>query len=278
MTLLATVLFLAATVQDNRVIPLWPNGAPGSESRKDEPVQHPHPWEITHIYNPSITVYTPPAGTANGTAIVIAPGGGHTALEVGGEGGPPAKFFNNLGITAFVLQYRLFREKGSGLTFEKDTKADTFRAMRLVRSRAAEWGIDPNRVGFIGFSAGGENLNLAAFSPAEGDPNAADPIDRLSARPNFAIWVYPGPLGIPAGDIPADAPPAFLVCAQDDDHVQAILDIALKYRKAKIPYSVFIPSSGGHGFGMGDRFKQKSVHDWSDRMADWLSDSGWLRR
>jgi acetyl esterase/lipase len=212
MTVLAVMLLMSASKMNAQVIKLWPNGAPGSESRKDEAETHPHPWSIANIYNPSLTVYTPPDGTANGTAVIIAPGGGHTELVVESEGTEPAKFFNSLGITAFVLRYRLFREKGSGLTFDKDTRADTYRAMRLVRSRASEWGIDPNKIGMIGFSAGGENLNLAAFGPGLGDPAASDPIDRADERPNFAIWVYPGGLGIP-NEQPSTLPPAFLLCA-----------------------------------------------------------------
>ena len=138
MHVLALMLLLSPKA-NNEVISLWPNGAPGSESRRGEPETRPHPWSIANIYNPTITVFTPPAGTANGTSVVIAPGGGHSELVVDAEGTEPAKFFNALGVTAFVLKYRLFREKGSGLTFEKDTTADTLRAMRLVRSRASQW-------------------------------------------------------------------------------------------------------------------------------------------
>jgi acetyl esterase/lipase len=267
--------FLAALIlaQQNQIIPLWPNGAPGSESRKDEPEVKPHPWSLNHIYNPSITVYAPPALTANGTAIVIAAGGGHTELEIEPEGTQPAQFFNSLGITAFVLKYRLFREKGSGLTFEKDTTADTFRAMRLVRSRASEWGVDPNKIGMIGFSAGGENLSAAVFGPGKGDPAAPDPIDREDEHPNFAIWVYPGGLGIPETP-PADLPPAFLVVANDDDHTTAVLKVVDLYRKAKAKMELHILGEGGHGFGLAKNSKFAAVHGWTDRLTDWLADNG----
>ncbi len=272
------VAFLAAAVlaQQGQVIPLWPNGAPGSESRKDEPEVKPHPWSLNHIYNPSIIVYQPPAGTSNGAAIVIAPGGGHTELEIEPEGTAPAKFFNSLGITAIVLKYRLFREKGSGLTFEKDTTADTFRAMRVVRSHATEWGIDPHRVGMIGFSAGGENLSAAAFGPGPGDPNAPDPIDRLDERPDFAMWVYPGGLGIPA-EVPASVPPAFMVVANDDDHTSAILKLVDLYRKAKGKMELHILGEGGHGFGMAQGSKFAAVKGWTERLKDWLNDGGFLK-
>jgi acetyl esterase/lipase len=256
------------------VIHLWPNGAPGSESRKDEAETHPHTWSIANIENPSLTVYVPPTGKANGVAVVIAPGGGHLSLGFDGEGTKPAQFFNSLGITAFVLKYRLFREPNAGLTFEKDTLADTFRAMRLVRHRAAEWGIDPKKIGMMGFSAGGENLNLAAFGPGPGDPTAADPVDREDERPNFGIWIYPGPLGLP-DQLPTNSPPAFMLGAQDDGLNSFLLTLAERYRTAHLPYELHVLGSGGHGFNMGTRFKQKVVHSWPNRLADWLFDNGW---
>jgi acetyl esterase/lipase len=271
-------LLLACSISQAppQIIPLWPNGAPGSESRRNEPETRPHPWSIAHIENPSLTVYLPPAGTSNGTALVIAPGGGHTELVIDEEGTKPARFLNSLGITAFVLKYRLFREPDSGLTFDRDTRADTFRAMRMVRSRAAEWGVDPNRIGMIGFSAGGENLSLAAFGPGPGDPNAPDPIDRANERPNFAIYIYPGPLGIP-DTLPHDAPPAFLLVANDDDHSKTVLELAAKYREAQVPVELHLLSGGGHGFNMGNRSKLSVVQHWPDRLADWLRDQGLAR-
>lgn len=270
------MLCLISVTQSNQVIPLWPSGAPGSEARKNEPETKPHPWSIAHIYNPSLTVYTPDEGTANGTAIVIAPGGGHSELVVGEEGDKPAKFFNKLGITCFVLRYRLFREKDSGLTFETAAVADTNRAMRYVRSHAGDWHIDPKRIGLIGFSAGGENLSAVAFGPGLGDPNAPDPIDRADGRPDFAIWIYPGGLGIP-DEVPQTAPPAFMLVAGDDDHTAAILSLIEKYRKAKRPYEAHILSGGGHGFNMGDRSKLTVVNTWPDRLVAWLGDMGYLK-
>lgn len=264
---------MSPLADDPTVIPLWPNGAPGSESRRNEPETQPHPWSTAHIYNPSLTVYRPEPGKANGTAIVIAPGGGHSELVVGEEGTKPAKFFANLGITAFVLKYRLFREQGSNLTFDKDTRADTYRAMRLVRSHASDWGIDPNKIGMIGFSAGGENLSLAVFGPGAGDPSAPDPIDRADEHPNFAAWVYPGPLGMPKV-VPADAPPAFMLCATDDDHADAMIVLAQAYRAAKRPVEMHILNGGGHGFNMGDRSKLIAVKTWPQRIVDWLMDIG----
>ncbi|MFZ4506415.1 MAG: alpha/beta hydrolase [Fimbriimonas sp.] len=272
---LISVLFAMQAAQAAPVIPLWPNGAPGSEARKDEAETAPHPWSIANIQNPSLTVFRPEAGTANGTAVVICPGGGFRELVVGEEGFKAAAYFNKLGVTAFVLKYRLFREAGSTLTFEKDTNADAFRAMRLVRSNAAQWGIDPERIGMMGFSAGGEVLSTAVFAtPAVAKPDA---IDSADGRPNFAIWIYPGPLGVPA-EVPKDAPPAFFLVAQDDGAANVVMDLASKYRKAGALAEVHILNGGGHGFNMGDRSNLLAVKTWPQRLADWLADRGLLKK
>lgn len=277
MSLGVAFLVLASGVQiKQEVIPLWPNGAPGSEARKDEPETKPHPWSIAHIYNPSLTIFRPPAGKANGAAVVIAPGGGHRELVVGEEGYKPAKFLNTLGITAFVLKYRLAREDGSGLSLEKDTPADAFRAMRLVRHRAKEWGLDPKRIGVLGFSAGGEIASMISFGPGKGDPKTADPIDQEDERPNFSMFIYPGPLGIPE-TLPTDAPPAFVLVANNDGLSAVALSLTAKYRAAKRPIELHLLNSGGHGFNMGDRFSELSIKTWPQRMSDWLTDSGFLK-
>lgn len=272
---LVCLLLFAQTGSVHPSIPLWPAGAPGSETRRGEAETAPHAWSIGNIQNPSLTVYTPAPGTANGTAIVIAPGGGHSELVVGPEGFQPAEYFSKLGITAYVLKYRLAREAGSHLTLDRDTRADAFRAMRMVRAHAAQYGIDPTRIGMIGFSAGGEVLSMAAFGPAP-FVTSPDDVDLADGKPSFAIWIYTGPVGIPA-EIPANSPPAFLLSANDDGHTSVHMDLAAKYRKANIPMELHILSSGGHGFNMGDRSKLISVRTWTQRLTDWLSDSGYLK-
>ncbi|TDW96127.1 alpha-N-acetylglucosaminidase TIM-barrel domain-containing protein [Dinghuibacter silviterrae] len=266
-------------------IPLWPGGAPGFERLRDQPEQAKDYW-VKNIHNPSVTVYAPPPGKANGTAVLICPGGGHRLLVYNGEGRDPAVFLNSLGVTAFVLKYRLFRED-SIYTFDRDTRADVYRAMRYIRAHAGEWGIDTARVGILGFSAGGETAALAAYSdggpsgsggPVAGDPTAADPVDRLSARPNFAMLVYPGPLGIP-DRVSANAPPAFLVAADDDTCCSpSIMRLMTAYRAAGVPVEVHLYAHGSHGFNMGYRNDLWSVQDWPVRMADWLRDNKWVPR
>jgi acetyl esterase/lipase len=150
--------------------------------------------------------------------------------------------------------------------------------MRLVRSKAAEWNIDTGRVGTLGFSAGGETAALVAYTPGGGDPKAPDPIDRLNGRPNFQLLVYPGPLGIPA-TIPSDAPPAFLLVANNDQGASpVILSLLDKYRAARVPVEAHILSGGNHGFNMGYRSNLKAVRDWPHLLVDWMDDMGLLQK
>ncbi|MEO8405276.1 MAG: alpha/beta hydrolase [Chitinophagaceae bacterium] len=256
------------------VIPLWPNGAPGFESRRNEAEQA-KDWWVKNIHNPSINVFFPPKGKANGTAVVICPGGGHRELVYTAEGVEAAKFFTDLGVTAIVLKYRLFREENSPYTMEH-TKADAFRAMRLVHSHAAEWNIDTARLGIMGFSAGGEVVAWVAYDQGAGNPSAKDPVERYSSRPAFQILIYPGPLGVPPA-VPANAPPAFLLAANDDVCCSVpVVDLLQKYRAAKVPVEVHLYAQGNHGFNMGNRSSLNSIKTWSQRLADWLSDNNWL--
>jgi acetyl esterase/lipase len=274
--LISIVFILAGLVRADEpaVIPIWPNGAPGSEARRNEPEKAQDYW-VKNIHNPSLTVFLPPAGKANGTAIVIAPGGGHRELVFKAEGIEPAQYLSNLGVTCFVLKYRLYREEGSTYT-EKDVAADIRRAMRTVRARAGEWNINPDRIGIMGWSAGGEVAAVVAYNPVPGDPSSSDPIERVSAKPNFQIIIYPGPLGTPARLAP-DSPPAFFLCADDDESPAQTISIMLeKYRAVGIPVEVHIYAEGHHAFNMGYRSTLVSIHGWPQRMADWLTDRGLL--
>jgi acetyl esterase/lipase len=274
-----TVLFFFPALlraQDTpRVVHLWPNGAPGYEARRNEPEEAKDYW-VKNIQNPSITVYLPPKEKATGTAVIICPGGGHRLLVYNAEGRDAALFLNSLGVAAFVLKYRLCREEHSPYSLEKEVRQDAYRAMRLVRSRAAEWNIDTARVGMLGFSAGGEVVAQVAYSPGRGDSAAPDPVDRGNGKPDFQMLVYPGPLGIPA-IIPADAPPAFLIAANDDACCSiSVVKLLEAYRDAKVSVEVHILAHGDHGFNMGYRSDLQSIKTWPQRMADWLKDNHWL--
>lgn len=255
------------------VVHLWANGAPGFEQRKDIPEQAASYW-VKNVNNPSLTVFLPPKGKATGAAVILCPGGGFSELGFVPEGIAAAQYFNSIGVAAFALKYRLPREPGSVYNMTHP-RQDGLRAVRLVRSRAAEWGVDPNRIGMVGFSAGGEVVSMTAFGETAGDGAALDPIDRASARPDFIVEIYPGGAGIPQA-LRADAPPAFLLVANDDDHTNAVFDIFRLYRAAKIPIEVHVFTKGAHAFNMGTRSKLTTIKNWPQRLADWMGDNNIL--
>jgi len=276
--LLPIALLASLRAEDPLVIHLWEKGAPGFESLRDEP-EVIKGTSVTHVNNPSITVFPAPKDKANGAAVLIVPGGGHRQLGFGGEGMEPAKLLNDLGVTCFVLKHRLPREEGSPYSLDIHPRQDGQRAMRVIRTRAAEWNLDPKRIGIMGFSAGGEVVAMVVYSPTEGDPKAADPIDRASCRADFQVSIYPGPLGVPEGPVPAGSPPAFFVVANDDtSHVMPVLDQLAKYEEAKLPVEVHLYARGAHGFGMGARSKFASINHWTERLTEWLGDSGFLAK
>ena len=179
-------------------------------------------------------------------------------------------------MAAFALKYRLPRETNSPYSLPKSAREDGQRAMRVVRSHAQEWGLDPKRIGIMGFSAGGEVASLVACSPTDGDANATDPVDRLSARADFQIMVDPGPLGIPEV-VPPTAPPSIWLAANDDQQPARIIAGMLpKYRAAKVPIEAHLFSHGGHAFNMGTRSKLATIKNWPQRVADWLADNNIL--
>lgn len=270
---LASARLVAA--EEPEKIFLWPNGAPGFEDRRNEPELAKDYW-VSNVHNPSLTVFLPPKEKATGAAVVICPGGGHRELVFNAEGVQPAQYFNSIGVAAFVLKYRLGRETNTVYSIQKHAREDGQRAIRLVRANASQWNVDPHRIGMVGFSAGGEVVSMVAYSPADGDPNAADPVDRLSCRPDFQIVIYPGPLGIPEV-LPPNAPSAFFLVANDDDsHVRPITNLLEKYRSAKLPIEVHLFARGGHGFNMGSRSKLKTISNWPRLMGDWMADNNFL--
>jgi acetyl esterase/lipase len=273
--LLAPALALADT--EPEVIHLWSQGAPGFESRKDEPELAKDYW-VRNIHNPSVTVFPPPPGRANGCAVVVAPGGGFRELVFDAEGRQPSVYLNSIGVTAFALKYRLPKEKDSPYK-AANVLQDAQRAVRLVRSRAREFGIDPQRVGILGFSAGGALAMMVSFDQGDGNPGAEDPIDRLSGRPDFQMLVYPGGADIVPKVIPAGTPPAFLLCANDDQYGCDAVTLALleKFREAKVSVEAHFMAQGKHAFNMGDRSAFLAVRHWPDRMGEWMNDRGWLR-
>jgi acetyl esterase/lipase len=271
-------LFPALLVaQENKnVIYLWPNGAPGFESRKNER-EEAKDWWVKNIHNPSLTVYLPSKEKANGAAVVICPGGGHRENVFYPEGKEAAEYFNSIGVTAFVLKYRLFREEGSIYTPEH-AKQDVFRAIRLIKSKAKELNIDTSRLGIMGFSAGGEVSGWLSYHFTDKNYAANDAIDLISAKPVFQILIYPGPLAVP-DSVQKNAPPTFLLAANDDPCCsEPIVKLLQLHRKANVPVEVHLYAKGAHAFNMGNRSKLKTLSTWPQRLADWLLDNDYFKQ
>lgn len=270
-----TAAFAVSAQKQPQQIPLWPQGAPGFEHLRNEP-EEAKDWWVKNIHHPSITVYRPTAEKANGTAVLICPGGGHRALVYNSEGRDAAEFLNRLGITAFVLKYRLAREGNSPYELGVHAKEDAYRALRLIRSRAQYFQIDPQKLGILGFSAGGEVVAWVAYGAGEGKATASDPVDRENGKPDFQILVYPGPLGIPE-IVPADAPPAFMVVANNDECCsEPVVKLLLAYREARVPVEAHIYAKGDHAFNMGKRTEFVTLKGWPQRLEEWLIDSGYI--
>ncbi len=259
-------------VPSGPMVRIWPGAAPGSEGKTA-----PERWieggapdafhRVTDIHVPTLTVYLPDKAKANGTAVIIAPGGAHRYLVVDLEGEFVAKKLNEMGIAAFVLRSRLARADGSTYRAEVESLADIQQAVRVVRARAAEWNVNPNRVGLMGFSAGG---HLVALALSRDDKDAA---------PNFAVLSYPG-WSEEATPLPKINPPVFL-WVNDDDRLATIAGkYYLELRKAGIPTEFHVFPHGGHGVGMtgrGPGFEKLAAAHWPELLRGWLDGLGLLR-
>ena len=263
-------------------IVLWPGGAPGALGT-----------EALDI--PTLTPYLPAKEKATGAAIIVCPGGGYTHLAEH-EGGPVAEWLSSLGVAAFVLKYRL------GPRYKHPTPLlDAARAIRLVRSKAGEWALDSGRIGILGFSAGGHVASTAGTHFDSGKADAADPIDRVSSKPNLMILIYPvitmrekthaGSKKNLLGDNPSaelvtllsndeqvtkDTPPAFLVHTVADPGVpvENSMLFATALRKAGVPFELHLYERGPHGFGLGKN--DPILSTWPERCADWLRLNGFV--
>jgi acetyl esterase/lipase len=260
---------------------LWPNGAPGSEGKTNaESVRIYQPTGdhvVTSVNKPSITPYLPSRRRATGAGVIVIPGGGHIELWMDHEGHNVARWLSDHGIAAFVLKYRLAKATNSTYTVDRDELADIQRAIRLVRSRAADWGVDPNRLGVMGFSAGGEVAFLSAMHFDDGAPGSADAVDRQGCKPDFQALIYPG--NSKRIEVTSNSPPAFLLCGSQDrpDISEGLTAVYLKFKQAKVPVELHIYSGVGHGFGMRAT-NSGPISKWPDRFYDWLAASGFLKK
>jgi acetyl esterase/lipase len=299
--LLRTFLFFLlapwiASAAEPTVIPLWPQGVPGL--RADASPEKLENARASNVHQPSLTVYPAPAEKATGAAVIICPGGGYVRLSMENEGAQVAAWLNSIGVTAFVLKYRMV-EYGHPAPLR-----DVLRAVRLVRSQAADFALQPDRLGVIGFSAGGHLAASAGtlFDSPEGQTGAA--LDAVSARPDFLLLMYPvitlhdpyahaGSRRALLGEnataaqvaamslesrVTAATPPTFLVHTQEDTSVP-IENSLLFYRAlraAGVPTEVHLFEKGPHGFGMRKEFGQTSA--WIDRAEVWMRGRGLLTR
>jgi acetyl esterase/lipase len=278
------LVFLCASAliaQPSAPIPLWPDGAPGARGTADSDT-------------PKITIFLP-KGRNTGTGVLIFPGGSYAFLAMDHEGKQIAEWLNHLGVAAFVVQYRVAPYR------HPIEINDAKRAMRYVRSHAAEFKISPNRVGVWGFSAGGHLASTLGTHYDSGNPSSTDPIERVTSRPDFMILAYPviDPLGGAAMGsfenllgkdadpalvrelsndlhVNVQTPPAFLMAAGDDQAVspECALNFYLALLKSGVPAELHMYESGGHGFGLGST--NPRVSSWSLRLAEWLRDRGLL--
>ena len=275
----------APIIQVPQTLPLWANGAPGAQGTADEDV-------------PTLTIYMPATTTGPMTAVIVAPGGSYRSLSMNKEGRLPANYLNSLGLAAFVLKYRLGPKYHHPIEL-----GDMQRAIRTVRSRAAEWHIDPARIGIMGFSAGGHLAATASTHFDSGHADAADPIERAGSRPDFAILGYPvitlteawthqtskqmllGESPDPAlarslsneTQVTAATPPTFLFHTNADTTVPVENSVYyfLALRKAGVPAEMHIFKDGAHGAGLA--MENPALAEWPTVLGNWLRAIGVLK-
>lgn len=273
-------------------LPLWPGTPPGDaavslppEADQTKPtdalIAGRRIVKLGNVSTPLLEVHPAPKDKANGAAVVICPGGGFNILAWDLEGTEVAAWLNSLGVTGIVLKYRV-PASARNTTRWLPAVQDAQRALRLARANAAAWGIDPQRLGLLGFSAGGATAGLTALKHAERLYPRVDAADDLPSRPDFALLIYTGGLFDPKTNrllddvvVPADAPPMFFVHAWDDRvPVQNSLLLATALKEKKISAALHVYPTGGHGYGL--RRTAEPVTTWPDRAEEWLRHSGFL--
>lgn len=286
----ALIVPLALMAAEPTVMDVWPEGKPPGvkEVKGTEKIEPDRPvarkvTRLTNIDRPTMHIYRPTKDKDNGAAVVVCPGGGYAILAWDLEGTEVAQWLNRLGITAIVLKYRVPRPAGLAKGEQPPGPfQDVQRTIRQVRSRAKEWGIDPNRVGVLGFSAGGHLAASAAVRHATKTYEPLDDIDKFSARPDFAVLVYPAYLVTEKRDAlrPEFAPdrttPKIFFAHASDDPVPAenSARLYLAMKDANVKGELHLFEVGGHGFGL--RPSKDPVSQWPDRCEAWMRRNGWL--
>ncbi|AEW01294.1 1,4-beta-xylanase [Niastella koreensis] len=301
LSLSVTLICFALITCAQTVMPLYPDSIPNSKPVPDEEKADTNASGrimISKVSRPTLTVYLPPKEKANGAAVIVIPGGGYRNVAAVHEGSEVAQRFNEMGVTAFVLKYRLPSDV-TMVNKEIGPVQDAQRAIQVVRERAKEWGIDKNRVGIIGFSAGG---HLASTAGTHFNHAYIDAGKKANLRPDFMILVYPvisfadsichmGSRENLIGKDPSPqkkeeysnelqvtkkTPPTYLVHAEDDStvKVQNMLLFATALQKNKVPFDFYLYEKGGHGFGLVNKTSEVK---WMDLVQEWMTKSGWMK-
>ena len=274
-------------------IPLFPKGAPGEKGDLGPEKDTSKPGEglvagrplirLGNVSSPSIQVFRPPAEQDTGTSVIVFPGGGYHILAWDLEGTEVCDWLNSIGVTGILLKYRV--PKREGQPAHQAALQDAQRAVGLVRQNANDWGLKPDRIGVLGFSAGGNLAALVSNNYTTRTYPAVDASDAVSCRPDFTVLIYPayltdkdnGDRVRPELPITTNTPPTFISISQDDPvRVETALGYAMGLQVAKVPFELNIYPTGGHGYGL--RPTDNPVTHWPERVADWMRFNGWLRR
>lgn len=285
MVLLSAQLTSAQTIGP---VLLWPKGAPGETNTVSAERDTTGPdgrmvagkrvIRLGHVSQPSITVYRPKPELDTGAAVVVCPGGGYSILALDLEGTEVCEWLNSIGVTGVLLKYRVPKKANGPLQ-------DAQRAVGLVRQRAKEWGINPQRIGVLGFSAGGNLAAELSANCAEREYPKVDAADEVSCRPDFQILIYPAylvekeePTKIVSNvAVTTNTPPAFLLMTADDPvRAENVLGYALAFKQAKVPVELHVYPTGGHGYGL--RRTEEAVTEWPELARKWMQGRGWLER
>ncbi len=289
-TLSFTLMTLTVLAAERPVINIWPKGLPAGAKPVDPSriatlKAKETDERISYVAEPTLTLYRAPSEKANGCGIIVCPGGAYNILAWKKEGLELAEWFNSIGVTAAVLKYRVPRRDPKRPHWEP--LQDAQRAIRIMRSKAKSWGVDPERIGILGFSAGGHLTFVAGTHYNEKTYDRVDEVDDLSARPDFMCPIYAAYLGDKYKDnraelgslvqITKDTPSTFMAVTLDDKYrgVQSGLMLA-EFKKAGVPAEAHIYSSGGHGYGI--RPSNRPISTWHHRLEDWMQASGLLEK
>ncbi len=270
---LLTIIAIRAEANDQAVISLWPDQVPGQSEPKAPPVYAPTRGDgitrIKKVTDPALVVYEAAPEKHNGAAVIICPGGGYSILAIDHEGTKVAEWLSELGYTAFVLQYRVPKNRSGALQ-------DAQRAIRYVRGNRQKWKLDENKIGVIGFSAGGSLCARLSTRYAEELYPRQDELDAVSARPDFAVLIYPAYLDegegktlTPELKITKETPPMFLFVAEDDGFADSSRVMTAALQAKGIPAEMYLYPRGGHGFGMKEGNAAAAV--WPPLCAQWLA-------